>query len=42
MQRNTLNLAGLLGAQLVLALGLSLNGSDHTSFQAKEAMLAFE
>ena len=42
MQRNTLILAGLLGAQLVLALGLSLNGSDHTSFQAKEAMLAFD
>ncbi len=42
MQRLSLILAGVLGAQLVLALALSLSGSDHASFKAKEPLLAFD
>ncbi len=42
MQRLTFILAGILGAQLVLALGLSFGGSDHASFKAKEPLLAFD
>jgi hypothetical protein len=42
MQRLSLILAGILGAQLVLALALSLSGSDHASFKAKEPLLAFD
>jgi len=42
MQRLTLILAGILGAQLVLALALTFGGSDHASFKAKEPLLAFD
>jgi hypothetical protein len=42
MQRLTLILAGALGFQLLLALGLSLGGSDYKAFQAKEPLLAFD
>jgi hypothetical protein len=42
MQRLSFILAGVLAAQLVLALALSLSGSDHASFKAKEPLLAFD
>jgi outer membrane lipoprotein SlyB len=41
MPRLTLQLAGVLAAQLVLALVLSLAGSGNASFKAKEPLLAF-
>jgi hypothetical protein len=42
MQRLTFILAGTLGFQLILALGLSLGGSDYRAFEAKEPLMAFD
>ncbi len=41
MPRLTLILAGALGFQLLLAVGLSLSGPDNRAFQAKEPLIAF-
>ena len=42
MQRLTFILAGTLGFQLLLALGLSLGGSEYRAFEAKETLMAFD
>ena len=42
MQRLTFILAGILGAQLMVALALFFASSDHASFKAKEPLLAFD
>jgi hypothetical protein len=42
MKRGTLILSGLLAAQIGLAGLLAISGSDHSAFDAKEPLLAFE
>ncbi len=42
MKRLTVTMGGLLGAQLILALLLSAFSPDHSSFKAKEPLLAFD
>lgn len=42
MKRLTVILAGALGLQLVVALALSLSGSNHAAFKAQGPLLAFD